>query len=147
MAQALPEPAKEFYNPEDFLTKVREFVRTKNSMDLMESQAKRLREELFAALDAVGEEDTSGNIIIQLDKSIDGVVRIEKQRRVSRRLNEALAEQIIVSKGLQDTLFETKLVVNEEALMAAYYNGDITEDELDDMFPANITWALRTAKK
>jgi hypothetical protein len=31
--------------------------------------------------------------------------------------------------------------------MAAYYEGTITEDELDEMFPVNITWALRTAKK
>jgi hypothetical protein len=114
---------------------------------MMDTRSKELREKLFAALDSVGEEDTNGNIIIQLDKAIDGVVRLEKQRRVSRKLNEALAETLIDEKGLGDTLYETKRVINEEALMAAYYNGDITEEELDEMFPVSVTWALRTAKK
>jgi hypothetical protein len=31
--------------------------------------------------------------------------------------------------------------------MAAYYEEKLTEDELDRMFPVNVTWALRTLKK
>jgi hypothetical protein len=31
--------------------------------------------------------------------------------------------------------------------MAAFYENKITEDELDQMFPASVTWALRTLKK
>jgi hypothetical protein len=147
MANALPEDARQFYSPEDFTTQIREYVRCKQTIDMMDTRSKELREKLFAALDSVGEEDTNGNIIIQLDKAIDGVVRLEKQRRVSRKLNEALAETLIDEKGLGDTLYETKRVINEEALMAAYYNGDITEEELDEMFPVSVTWALRTAKK
>jgi hypothetical protein len=30
---------------------------------------------------------------------------------------------------------------------AFFYENKITEDELDDMFPATVTWALRTLKK
>jgi hypothetical protein len=31
--------------------------------------------------------------------------------------------------------------------MAAYYQDKITEDQLDEMFPVTVTWALRTLKK
>jgi len=147
MANVLPEEPKDFYNPEDLTTQIREYVRVKQTIDMMDNRAKELRTQLFLALDAEGEEDPSGNIVLPLDKAIDGVVRLEKQRRATRKLNEALAETIIDSKGLGDTLYETKRVINEEALMAAYYEGTITEDELDEMFPVSITWALRTAKK
>jgi hypothetical protein len=147
MANALPEEPKAFYNPEDLTTQIREFVRVKNTIDMMDARAKELRELLFQALDSEGEEDSSGNIQLFLKSPIDGVTRLEKQRRVSRKLNEDLAESIIESKGLGESVYEVKRVINEEALMAAYYNGDITEDELDEMFPATVTWALRTPKK
>jgi hypothetical protein len=31
--------------------------------------------------------------------------------------------------------------------MAAHYEGKLTEEELDDMFPVSVVWALRTVKK
>jgi hypothetical protein len=147
MAKASPEAVRTFASPNDFKTQVQEYIRLKTSIDTLESRSKELREKLFAALDQDGEVDLNGNINIILDNPIDGVVRLEKQRRVSRKLNEPLAESIINSKGIGDKIYETKRVINEEALMAAYYNGDITEEELDDMFPASVTWALRTPKK
>jgi hypothetical protein len=147
MANVLPEEAKDFYNPEDLNTQIREYVRVKQTIDMMDSRAKELREKLFIALDAEGEEDPNGNIILPLDKAIDGVVRLEKQRRVTRKLNEDIAEAIIEEKGIGSAVYEMKRVINEEALMASYYNGDITEEELDSMFPSNVVWALRTPKK
>jgi hypothetical protein len=114
---------------------------------MLEGITKKLRETLFAQIDLQGEEDLNGNVVLPLGTDIEGYVGIEKQRRVSRKLNEALAESIIDSKGIGDSIYEVKRVINEEALMAAYYNGDLTEEELDDMFPANVTWALRTLKK
>ena len=38
-------------------------------------------------------------------------------------------------------------VIDEDALMAAHYDGDITEEEIDEMFPVTVVWALRTPKK
>ena len=44
-------------------------------------------------------------------------------------------------------MYELKRVVNEAALLAAHYEGKITEEELDEMFPVKVVWALRTVKK
>lgn len=147
MALVSPEEGRKFYDPDDFLTQVREYVRAKQAMDSLDKRAKELRDVLMQALDLQGEEDSNGNIILPLESAVDGVVSLEKQRRVSRKLNEELAESIIDAKGIGDSIYETKRVINEEALMAAYYNDQITEEELDSMFPSNVTWALRTSKK
>ena len=77
----------------------------------------------------------------------DGIVRIEKQRRTTRKLNELVADEIIDAAELSDEVYEMKRVINEDALMAAYYEGKLTEEQLDTMFPVTVTWALRTLKK
>jgi hypothetical protein len=38
-------------------------------------------------------------------------------------------------------------VIDEDALMASFYEEKITEEQIDEMFPVVITWALRTPKK
>jgi hypothetical protein len=147
MALKTPEEGRSFLNPDDFNSQVREYIRAKKSIDMLDGITKKLRETLFSQIDLQGEEDLNGNVVLSLGADIEGFVGIEKQRRVSRKLNEPLAETIINAKGIGAAIYETKQVINEEALMAAYYNGDITEEELDSMFPANVTWALRTLKK
>jgi hypothetical protein len=53
---------------------------------------------------------------------------------------------VLFRSGLEDDLYELKRVVKEDALMAAFYEEKITEDELDEMYPATVVWALRTLK-
>lgn len=147
MAKVIEEETPRLSNPEDFETQVREYLKLKASMDFMESRVKELRTKIFEKMDLEGDPDDKGNINLFLDQEIDGVSRLEKQRRVSRKLNEALAETIIDEAGIGDEVYETKRVINEDALMAAFYEEKITEEQLEDMFPATITWALRAPKK
>jgi hypothetical protein len=147
MAKVIEEETPRLSNPEDFETQVREYLKLKSSMDFMESRVKELRTKIFEKMDLEGDPDDKGNINLFLDQEIDGVSRLEKQRRVSRKLNEALAETIIDEAGIGNEVYETKRVINEDALMAAFYEEKITEEQLEDMFPATITWALRAPKK
>lgn len=147
MAQVVPEEPREFSNPDDLASQVREYVRLKASIDMMESRSKELREKLMAELDQSGEEDDKGNVMLDLGFDADGVVRLEKQRRSSRKLNESKAEEIIEAAGIGDDVYEMKRVINEDALMSAFWEEKITEEQLDEMFPVTVTWALRTLKK
>jgi hypothetical protein len=146
MANLIPEESR-VSNPDSFESQVREYVKIKGSMEIFEARAKELREKLFGVLDSEGLEDEKGNIQYDLESAVDGVVRLEKQRRSTRKLNEFRAEEIIDELGLGDDVYEMKRVINEDALMAAYYQDKITEDQLDEMFPVTVTWALRTLKK
>jgi rRNA processing protein Krr1/Pno1 len=147
MAQVVPEEPREFANPDDIKTQIREYVRLKNSIASMEARTKELHAKLMAELDQDGEEDDKGNIQLDLESEIEGVVRLEKQRRTKRTLDELKAEEIIEAAGIADDVYETKRVINEDYLMAAFYNEKITEAQLDEMFPVVVSWALRTVKK
>jgi hypothetical protein len=56
------------------------------------------------------------------------------------------AETILTSKGIKDRCIKLVPTINEDEIMAAYYEGLITEQEVDEMFPAKITYALLLKK-
>lgn len=147
MVNAIPEEPRFSGNPDDFDTQVREFVRVKDTIDSLEKRSKELREKILAVVDVDGYEDDKGNIIYDLSQPIDGVLRLEKQRRATRKLDDVKAEEIIEAKGLADKVYKMVRVLDEDAIMAAHYEGELTEEEIDEMFPVTVVWALRTPKK
>lgn len=132
---------------DDFLVKAKEYIFAKKQIEYFEAKTKKLRDDLFSAIEERGEIDSDGHIILDLDSDIDGVASFKKERRVSRKINEDLAKEIISQKGLRDRLIETKEVVNEDELMVALYEDLLTEEEVDEMFPQVITWALKLNKR
>jgi hypothetical protein len=146
MARASNEP-REFSNPDDPTSQITEYIRIVASMDSMEERRKELREKIFAYLEEEGLEDEKGNIQLPLDTPIEGVLRIEKSGRRTRKLDDEKASEIIESAGIADDVYKMVRVIDEDALMASYYEGKVTEDQIDEMFPVVVTWALRTPKK
>ncbi len=147
MANLVPEEGRPFSDPNNIDSQIREYIKLKASMTVMETRSKELRDKIFEYLDSYGEEDTSGSFGLYLDQEVDGVVRLQKTRRTKRVLDESTAETIIEQAGIADAVYETKRVISEEALMAAYYEEKISEDQLDSMFPVTVSWALNTLKK
>lgn len=145
MAKAIPEE-KRFADPDDINSQIREYIKLKQTVDELETRTSELRKVLFAEIEQEGYEDDKGNLLLDLS-GVEGFQRLEKQRRTSRKLNEAKAEEIAAELGLTDELFEMKPVLNEDALMAAFYEEKITEEQLEEMYPLVVTWALRTVKK
>jgi hypothetical protein len=131
----------------DITVQAKEYAFTKQQLEYWEKQQKDLKAKLFERLDAEGEPDSKGNIVIELPEEVDGFVAVTKQRRVSRKINEEAADTIIAEKGLEDTLYKTIRVIDEDALMAALYSDELTEAEIDEMYPENIVWALVMNKR
>jgi len=146
MAKLIEEEETRFADPESLEAQVSEYTKLKASMEVLESRSKVLREKLMGALDLTGEEDDKGNIQLVFPSAINGIVRLEKQRRASRKLNELAAETVLEAVGLEDTVYKMVRTIDEDALMAAFYEGQITEDQLDEMYPVHVIWALRTVK-
>ena len=126
----------------DLIARTKKYAFLKPQLDYLEKEQKALREELFEVLDGEGEVDDKGNVIIQLPQAVDGFNSIIKQRRVTRKVDELKAEEIIAAHGLEDTLYKTVRMVDEDALMAALYEEVLTEEEVDEMYPPKIVWAL-----
>jgi hypothetical protein len=146
MAKRIEEETRTFVTPDDVAGQVKEYLYVKKNIDQMETRSKELRDRLFSHLDEDGYEDDKGNVQLELGADIDGVVRLEKQRRVTRKLNEPKADEILSELGLKDDIFVMTPVLDEDKLMAAFYEGKITEEQLDAMFPSTVVWALRTLK-
>jgi hypothetical protein len=146
MATVIPEEGR-FADPDDIKSQIREYVKLKASEDMIKKRTAELREIIFAEIDQDGYEDDKGNHQLDLEEEVEGVFRLEKQRRTKRVLDETKAEEIVSELGLTEELYEMKPVLNEDALMAAFYEEKITEDQLEEMYPLNVTWALRTVKK
>ena len=147
MANRIEEEVTRISDPNDLTSQISEYVKLKASIDGLEARQSELRKKLFAAIEDGGFEDDKGNIQLELGSVIDGVYRLEKQRRTKRTLDEARAEALLEELGLADDIYEMKPVLNEDYLMAAFYEEKITEDQLEEMYPLSITWALRTVKK
>lgn len=146
MARLKPEEVRNV-DVNDFAAQTKEYNFLKKQIDYLTSQQKELREKMFATLEESGEVDDKGNLVIELEKDVDGVNTVMKQRRVSRKINEPKAEEIIEAKGLEEKLYKTIRVIDEDALMAALYSDELTEEEIDEMYPQSIVWALVLNKK
>lgn len=131
----------------DFVGQARHYTFIKQQLEYWEKQQKELKAKLFEHLETSGEEDSSGNLVIELPEEIEGAIAVVKQRRVSRKVDELRAEEIITEKGMEDTLYKTIRVVDEDALMAALYNDELTEEEIEQMYPQQIVWALVMKKR
>lgn len=146
MAQAIPEEPRTVYDPNDFDSQVAEYAKLKETSSFIESRTKELRDKLVSKLDEDGVEDEDGNIVLRFAQPIGGLTGLVKTRRVSRKLNEARALEIIEEHALEEELIELKPTVSEDAVMAALYEGKLNENEIDQMFPVTVTWALNTKK-
>jgi hypothetical protein len=146
MTKVIAEEGSRFEDPNSVEAQVREYVKVKATLALMEARQKELREKLFAVIDAEGFEDDKGNIQFELDDTVENVARIEKQRRVTRKIDEFKTEEILDRLGIKDEIYIPVPTLQEDLLMAAHYEGKISEEELDEMFPISVTWALMTKK-
>lgn len=125
---------------------VRENVLLKARVDELSSLQLSVKKDLKVALKELGVEDDRGHIVIDLGEEVSGVSKVIHQRRVSKNLDIDIAEALLKDKGLYDRCVTMVPVLNEDEVMAAYYEGVITEEDVDKMFPAKVTWALVMTK-
>lgn len=146
MAERIEEEGTRFSDPNSFESQVREYVKLRDSIKFMKERQEELHGKIMSHLDSDGDEDGSGNISLFLDSPVGEIQRIQKTRRVKRVLDEAVADKIIEDANIGSEVYEMKRVIDESALMSAFYEEKITEDQLDAMFPSKVTWALDLKK-
>jgi hypothetical protein len=134
-------------NKDELIAQAKEYAFAKKQVEYFEKKLKDLKQEIFEHVEERGEQDDKGNIVLELPEEIEGFVAITKQRRVSRKIDEDIAFDLIEEKGLRDKLVKIVEVIDEDALMAALYNDELTEEEIDEMYPQSVVWALVMNKR
>jgi hypothetical protein len=131
---------------EQFKEQVRQYVVVKDEVKFLSDRENEMKQRVIDSLKELGEEDSRGHIVAEVNDEKTGISSVVHQKRISKSLDMDKAETILNSKGIKDRCIKLVPTINEDEIMAAYYEGLITEQEVDEMFPAKITYALLLKK-
>jgi len=133
-------------NLNDIKQNVRQYIRLKDEIGVLTTRQTELKKRLLTSLDEV-EPDDRGHRVLDLEDETIGDVRLTKQRRVSKTLDMSIAENVLKKKKIYDQCIKMIPTLDEAAIMAAFYEGHLTEDDIDSMFPAKESFAFLVDNK
>jgi hypothetical protein len=90
--------------------------------------------------------DTEGNHEVELDEPIAGYARLNLVRVVKTSTDVEAVERIVREKGLTQCL-KVITVPDEDEIARAAINGDLTDEDMAEMFPQAVSHRLMTPKK
>lgn len=126
---------------DDFEQKVHAYIRAKSQITALTTETGKLRKDILPKISEYGVE-SGGNFEMDLPESIQGVTSVVKQRRASKKMDDRETQRLLKSKGLYDQCTKTITVIDETAVMDALYDGEISDEDMDVMFPTKVTFAL-----
>lgn len=121
---------------------VREYNYLRTEIDDLSKRQKEIREDLMVLIENTGFADDDGHWWVELDSDIDGIVALQRQRRVKRSLDMETAEEILKERGLWEDCTEVVRVVDEDKVMQALFDESLSEDDVDRIYPMQVNWAL-----
>lgn len=119
----------------------RQFVVLKDEINNLTSRQSEVKSRIMVELDQVAP-DMNGHKVFEFKDEHMGDVKVTKQRRVSKTLDMSIADEILTRKGIRGACIKTVEVLDEAAIMSAFYEGHLTEQEIDAMFPAKESYAF-----
>lgn len=128
----------------DFLAAVHQWRGVKRQLGYLGEQEEKLKKRLKNQLQESGYTDSEGHLRIDFDEPIDGLDGIVNRKRVTKNLDEEAAERILKKHKLLKSCKKkiTTEVFDEDAILAAHYEEEIDDEEMKELFPENVTWAL-----
>lgn len=121
---------------------VQQFVALKEEITLLTNRKKELQERLVATLKEFGEVDGRGHIVLDVNDPVTGTEKITHQRKVSNSLDMDVADKILSEKNLKDKCIVMVPTLDESQIMASFYRGELTEADIDAMFPPKVSYAF-----
>jgi len=134
-------PTADDFGTNDIESMYKEYVLLKKNIDDLTARQNVIKKELMSFVDGYGLEDDKGHKWYDMPE-YGGYNGMQKQRRVSQSVDENAAQSILEDKGLAERCFEVKPVLNEQSVMDCVYEGLLTEDDVDTMFPQKVTNAF-----
>lgn len=129
-------------NKDDLTRNVQQYVSLKDEINLLTNRQKEIKTRLVDLLKEFGEVDSKGHVVLDVDDKVTGVSKITHQRKVSKNLDMDVAEKILAEKGLTERCVKMVPSLDEAEIMASFYRGELTEEDIDSMFPAKVSYAF-----
>jgi hypothetical protein len=121
---------------------IKQNVVIRSEIDNLTQRQTEIKKRIIDGVKELGHEDLSGHLVVDIEDKDSGISKAVYQRRVSKALDLEAAERLLESKDLTERCSRKVFVINEEEIMSAYYEGLLTEEDIDAMFPSKISWAL-----
>jgi hypothetical protein len=129
-------------NKEEIQADIRQFATLKEQVDLITKRMNEVKKNLTDAVDTYGEVDGRGHIVLELGDESVGVVSLTKQRRATPSPDMEAIERILKEKELWDRCIVMVPEVNKDEVMAASFDNLLSEEEIQEMYPLNVSYAF-----
>lgn len=131
---------------EDLKNNVKQYIVIKGQLELLNTRQTEIKDRLMDALEQHGETDGKGHKILDLGEDLMGVTQLIRQRKTTKTFDMDTATSLLHEKGIYEKCIIMKPSLNEDAIMAAFYDGVLTEEEIDTMFPSKVSYAFLAKK-
>jgi hypothetical protein len=116
---------------------LKQYLALKSETDLLVTRSNELKKRLTEDVESLGEVDDRGHINLEVDGT-----KLTKQRKVSKNLDMSIAENVLKERGIYDKCVKMVPVLQEDEILACVYTGELTEADIDTMFPAKVSYAF-----
>jgi hypothetical protein len=123
------------------------FVGLKRQIDDLTKMQNEIKTRLVEAVEKYGDTDDKGHIWYDVPDAVDGYKGMQRQRRVSQKLDIDAALKLLDGTPLADRCLKMVPSLDEDEVMACMYEGLLTEEDVDTMYPKTVTWAFIPVKK
>lgn len=117
---------------------ITQYKALKEQIKLLESRQTQIKTRLVEALKAYGEEDLKGHLVLDLGDDLKATY----QKKVSESINNDRAVELVKSKGLEKECIVQVPTLDQDALMAQYYKGTVSEEDIDSIKDSKVIYAL-----
>jgi hypothetical protein len=119
-----------------------EYVGLSKQRKTLEAREGELKKMLATIVEMDGYTDDKGSEYVDFKEPIEGFAGLKRERRVYQTLDEDKAFEVLAQKKLTQLCTRTITVVDQDAVQAAFYDGKLTQDDIDAMFTVKINYAF-----
>lgn len=121
------------------------WAQMRDEADNITSQLNHIRDRCMTALEQRGYRDHKGSQFLKLPFGVGpkSYGSLKRERRVSTKVDEEVAELICRSKGVYEKCFPAIPTLDPEELYVQYQKGVLTQEDMDNIFTQVETYSFR----
>jgi len=116
---------------------VKQYLSLKSEIDLLTDRSNELKTRLKANVQELGKTNENGHVVLEFDD-----VRLTNQRKVSNPLDMDIAEELLKERNIYDKCVKMVPILQENEILDCVYTGELSENDIDEMFTKKISYAF-----
>lgn len=141
----IPEEDEEHWTG-DLLPMALEYLEYRRGREALGKREDTLKQELKDSM-ADEEADENGHRFFYFTDPLGKINGFKRERRVTQILDEDAAMEVVEKYKLQEKCLETIVVLNEDGLLAANFEGIIPDEEMKALYSEKEDFALVLVKE